>query len=634
MKKFYVTTPIYYVNDVPHVGHAYTTIAADVIARYKRIKGYDVFFLTGTDEHGQKIEKSAKSLGMKPKELADKVVVNFKKLWERLNIEYSHFIRTTDDYHEKAVAEIFEMLYRKGDIYLGEYEGWYCVPCETFWAESQLGSGNTCPDCGRPVEKLKEKSYFFRLSAYQDKLLEFYDKNPEFVKPASRMNEIVSFVKRGLEDISVSRTTFRWGIPVPFDEDHVIYVWFDALFNYLTGIGYGYDDEKFKKYWPADIHFIGKDILRFHAIYWPAFLMACGLEPPKRIFAHGWWTVEGRKMSKSLRNVVDPNRLIDQFGADVIRYFLLREVPFGLDGDFSYKALVSRVNSELANDLGNLFHRVIAMTERYLDGVVPERFEGRPEVVNKFMEAVNGYESSMEEQAYNRALEFVFDLIRYGNRYVDQKAPWDLFKKGDVKELRRTLYELLEILRISAVLLYPFMPNKSREMFSKLGLGERIPGEKDFSWGVLEGGERVSKGDPLFVRIDEEKVLAEISKEVESAIREDEVETKEEFVSIEDFAKLRLIVARILEAERVKDSDKLIKLVVDTGSERRTVVAGIGAFYKPEDLIGKKVIYFANLKPKKIRGIMSQGMILAAGDGDRIYLPILPEDTPVGAVVK
>ncbi|MGB9667708.1 MAG: methionine--tRNA ligase [Thermosulfidibacteraceae bacterium] len=633
MKKFYITTPIYYVNDIPHVGHAYTTIAADVMARYKRVKGYDVFFLTGTDEHGQKIEKAARSMGLAPKELADKVVVNFKKLWERLGIGYSHFIRTTDFYHEEGVSRIFEMLYKKGDIYLGEYEGWYCVPCETFWAESQLGSGNVCPDCGRPVEKLKEKSYFFRLSAYQDRLLEFYEKNPDFVRPQGRMNEIVSFVKRGLEDISVSRTTFKWGIPVPFDKSHVIYVWFDALFNYVTGIGYGWDEEKFKKYWPADIHFIGKDILRFHAIYWPAFLMACGLEPPRRIFAHGWWTVEGRKMSKSLRNIVDPNKLIDQFGADVVRYFLMREVPFGLDGDFSHKALVTRINSELANDLGNLFHRVIAMTERYFKGTVPPYFEGSNEVRTKVNETLREYEEAMENQAFSRALEATFNLVRYANRYVDTKAPWELYKSGKLEELGEVLYELLEIMRITAILCYPFMPLKSREMFKKLGVDKVEPEEEDFNWGGLKGGERVAKGDPLFVRVDEEEVLGKVLKEIEDAEKE-EKEEMEEFVSIEDFVKLKLVVAEVIEAERVKNSSKLIKLILNIGNERRTVVAGIGGSYEPSELVGKKVIYFSNLKPKKIRGIESQGMILAAGNEERIYLPILPEDTPVGSPVK
>lgn len=633
MKSFYVTTPIYYVNDVPHVGHAYTTIAADIIAKYKKIKGYDVFFLTGTDEHGQKIEKAARAIGLSPKELADKVVVNFKNLWARLGIDYSHFIRTTDDYHRKVVAEIFEKLYRKGDIYIGEYEGWYCVPCETFWSESQLEPGNLCPDCKRPVEKVKEKSYFFRLSRYQDKLLEFYKANPDFVKPKSRMNEIVSFVKMGLEDISVSRTTFKWGIPVPFDPEHVIYVWFDALFNYITAIGYGWDDDKFKKYWPADWHLIGKDILRFHAVYWPAFLMACGLEPPRRIFAHGWWTVEGRKMSKSLRNVVDPNRLIDHFGADIVRYFLFREVPFGLDGDFSYRALIGRINSELANDLGNLLHRVTSMVERYLGGVVPDK----PLVSylrDTAMRIVKEYEDYMDELAFNKALDSVFEFVRIANRFVDEKAPWHLYRDGNVGELKVVLYDLLESLRIIATLLYPFMPQKSFEMLSRIGL-KRVPEEKDFAWGILKGGESVNKGEPLFVRIADE-VLERFEEEVKMAdnLEEQKREEAVQEVSIEDFARLKILVAKVLEAERVKGTDKLVKMILDIGTERRTVVAGIGAFYDPADLVGKKVLYLSNLKPKKIRGILSQGMILAASCEDRLYLPVFPDETPPGAEVR
>ncbi len=628
MKKFYVTTPIYYVNDVPHLGHAYTTIAADVIARYKRLKGYDVFFLTGTDEHGQKIEKSARAKGMSPKELADSVVVNFKRLWERLNISYSHFIRTTDDYHERVVQEIFQRLYDKGDIYLGEYEGWYCTPCESFWSKSQLVEEKYCPDCGRPVERVKEKSYFFRLSAYQDKLLKFYDEHPDFVFPESRMNEIKSFVKMGLEDISISRTTFRWGIPVPFDKEHVIYVWFDALFNYISGVGYGTDNEKFKKYWPADLHIIGKDILRFHAVYWPAFLMAAGFEPPKRVFAHGWWTVEGRKMSKSLRNVVEPNRLIDAYGADAVRYFLLREVPFGLDGDFSHKALAHRINGDLANDLGNLLYRVLTMTIKYLDGVIPEPTKDRDrqleELSLKMLEEVDRF---MDVQAFNRALEAVWEVIRAANRYIDVSAPWKLSKEGRKEELSNVLYNLLETLRLVAVVLYPFMPVKMAEMLEQLGCPSE-PKPEDLEWGRIPVGGKVKKGRPLFPKLDEE----EIARRVEQEIKEGEEMAQE--IGIEDFAKVKIIVAKVLEAEKVPKTDKLVKLVLDTGSGVRTVVAGVGAHYSPGELVGKKVLYLSNLKPKKLRGIESQGMILAASKGDKLYLPEFPEDTPVGAEVR
>ncbi len=629
MKKFYVTTPIYYVNDVPHLGHAYTTIAADVIARYKRLKGYDVFFLTGTDEHGQKIEKSAKEKGITPKELADQVVVNFKRLWERLNITYNHFIRTTDDYHERVVQEIFQRLYDKGDIYLGEYEGWYCTPCESFWSKSQLVEGKLCPDCGRPVERLKEKSYFFRLSAYQDRLLEFYEKNPDFVLPRFRMNEVKAFVKQGLEDISISRTTFKWGIPVPFDRDHVIYVWFDALFNYISGIGYGRDEEKFRRYWPADVHIIGKDILRFHAIYWPAFLMAAGFEPPKRLFTHGWWTVEGRKMSKSLRNVVDPNRLIDTYGADAVRYFLLREVPFGLDGDFSHKALAHRINGELANDLGNLVFRVLTMTVKYMDGVIPTPTESRDreleELATRMVEEVDRH---LEVLAFNRALESIWEVVRAANKYIDTKAPWSLAKEGRREELANVLYNLLETIRIVGVITHPFMPTKMGDLLEQLSCS-REPSEDDLQWGKLPCGKKVKKGKPLFPRVDEEKIAEEIEKELAEGEKEEAPE-----VSIEEFARMRIVVAEVLHAERVPKTDKLLKLILDTGKDKRTVVAGIGAHYSPEELVGRKVLYLSNLKPKKLRGITSQGMILAASDGERLYLPQFPEDTPKGALVR
>jgi methionyl-tRNA synthetase len=506
-KVFYVTTPIYYVNDVPHIGHAYTTVAADVIARFKRLKGERVFFLTGTDEHGQKIERTARASGEEPIELANRVVVRFKELWKKLNISNDDFIRTTEERHIKSVTELFRRVFEKGDIYLGEYEDWYCVFDETFWTETQLGGSRLCPDCGRPVERLKEESYFFRLSKYEKPLLEFYERNPDFIQPPFRRNEVISFVKGGLRDLSISRTTFSWGIPVPNNPRHVIYVWFDALTNYITAPGFPDDMERFSEIWPADIHLVGKDILRFHAIYWPAFLMSAGLPLPKKVFAHGWWTVEGEKMSKSKGNVVDPNDIVDEFGADVLRYFLLREVPFGLDGDFSRTALIGRVNGELANGLGNLVSRSLGMIERYMGGRVPEPMlsvEGYEQRVReKAMETARQVEDAMEEIAFHRALNAIWDFIGFMNKYVDESAPWLLEKSGDRERLSLVLWTLVESVRILALLLYPFIPSSSREIWRRIGSPEPLESQL-FSyakeWGLTRPGWQVEKGRALFPR--------------------------------------------------------------------------------------------------------------------------------------
>ena len=502
---FYVTTPIYYVNDVPHIGHAYTTLAADVLARYKRLKGFEVFFLTGTDEHGQKVEKAANTAGETPLELADRVMKRFQSLWEKLEISNTDFIRTTQERHKKGVSELFQRVLEKGDIYLGEYEDWYCTPCETFWTETQLIDFK-CPDCNRPTEKLKEESYFFRMSKYQEALLAHIEANPEFIQPKSRRNEIISFVKEGLRDLSVSRTTFQWGIPVPGNDKHVIYVWFDALANYITALGYPDASGDFGKYWPADVQLIGKDILRFHAVYWPTFLMAAGLPIPSRVFAHGWWTVEGQKMSKSLQNVVEPNMLIDKYGADAVRYFLLREVPFGLDGDFSHTALIHRINSDLANDLGNLLNRSTAMLGKYFGGVLQEPF---PETAletayrEKTVAMVAQVDGHIEDLAFSKALQSIWEVISAGNKYIDETAPWTLAKDPALKErLATVMYYMLESQRIVYCLLSAFMPKTAEKGLCYLGVNE-APVEQALSWGGLQAGTVIAKAEALFPRIDE-----------------------------------------------------------------------------------------------------------------------------------
>ncbi|MDX1763489.1 MAG: methionine--tRNA ligase [bacterium] len=612
--RFYITTPIYYVNDVPHIGHAYTTVAADAAARYRRMQGDRVFFLTGTDEHGQKVEKSAAGHGIAPQQLADRVVVRFQELWKRMNISHDDFIRTTEERHHHAVHAIWNRVAEKGDIYLGEYEDWYCTPCETFLTETQMLDGR-CPDCGREPERLKESSYFFRMSRYGERLLEHIEKHPEFIQPVSRRNEIVQFVRGGLKDLSVSRTTFSWGIPVPGDPDHVIYVWFDALTNYLTAIGYDSDEGKFHDFWPADFHVIGKDILRFHAVYWPTFLMSAELPLPKRVFSHGWWTVEGEKMSKSKGNVVDPYAMVDRYGPDPFRYFLLREVPFGLDGDFSEEALVGRFNSDLANDLGNLYSRVTTMLGKYCEGKVPDS-SGTAEMRTRGEETVRRVDRHMGDMSFNKALQEIWGLISEANRYVDQKGPWALAKDpARADELGRVMYDLVETLRLVTLLIFPFMPETGEKAAGALNLPSDWCDAASLAWGGTPAGREIGKVAALFPRLDakamkKERSAAEAAAKDKPGDVEKERDGRE--VTLRDFARLDIRSGCVRKAEAIPKSKKLLKLLVDIGEETpRQVVAGIAENYGPDALIGRNVVVLTNLKPARFMGIESRGMVLA-----------------------
>lgn len=656
---FYITTPIYYPNDKLHIGHAYTTVAADAMARYKRLRGYQVMFLTGTDEHGQKIQNRAKDVGKEPKAFLDPIIAWIQDLWTKLDISYDDFIRTTEKRHSQVVESIFERLLEQGDIYLSHYEGWYCTPDESFWAERELVDGK-CPECHREVQFVREESYFFRMSKYVDRLLQYYEDHPDFIQPESRKNEMINnFIKPGLQDLCVSRTSFDWGIHVRSNPKHVIYVWLDALTNYITAIGYGSSDaqlqKKFNAYWPADVHFVGKDIVRFHTIYWPIILMALDLPLPKKVYGHGFFLMKDGKMSKSKGNVIDPLTLVERYGKDAFRYFLLREIPFGQDGVFTPEAMVERLNFDLANDLGNLVHRTAAMLNRFNAGKVPQALdlsEYEVRLRELATQTVLDVEMHMDDMQFSVALSGIWKLVGQANKYIDETAPWSLNKLGERNRLDTVLYHMVEVIRIISVVLQPFMTD-----FPKLALRQFQWMDEETTWesakcfGLGRSGQIVVEGEPIFPRLDIEKEVETLShitgvraqdsgtdaqkQRTNTGEKEnpDEVASKS-LIGIDVFSQVELIVGQVQSAEKIEGADKLLKLQIDLGQEVRQIVSGIAKYYTIDELVGQKVVVVTNLKPVKLRGVESNGMILAASHGDRLKLVSVSEEMPNGAVVK
>lgn len=647
-KNFYLTTPIYYPNSNLHLGHTYTTIVADVLKKYKQAQGYDVFFTTGTDEHGQKLQESAIKAGKAPLEYIDPIVDSAKELWKTLDIDFDAFVRSTDKIHEKNVSDIFTKLYEKGEIYKGSYKGMYCVPCEAFWTESQLVEGNKCPDCGREVSQSEEETYFFRLSKYQDKLLKLYEENPDFIQPESRKNEMISFINEGLTDLSVTRSSFDWGVRVPFDEKHIVYVWIDALSCYLTGVGYGTDEEKFNKYWPCDVHLIGKEIMRFHAIIWPSILMALDLPLPKKIFGHGWILFDDDKMSKSKGNIVYAEPIIERYGMDALRYFMLREFTFGQDGNFTYTKMLNRINSDLVNDLGNLVSRTVAMCEKYFGGIVPAQTE-LTDIDNDLIETAvttrDRVAELMDKLNFSMALEEIWKLVRRTNKYIDETTPWTLIKEGQEDRLKTVINNLLESIRIISGLIKPFMKETSSKINEQIGYSD-YSYEDLTKFGLLKVGTKVCKGKNLFDRLDVDKELEiiveknseliELRKKKNSGSNEEKevVDEERELITIDDFAKVELKVGKIIDCQPHPKADRLLVSKIDIGDEVRTIVSGIRKFYNEKDLIGKKVIVVTNLKPVNLRGVESNGMILAASDEENLSVLTVLNDVKEGSKVS